>query len=334
MRLRPLSGALFAGLLMLSPALARSAPLKITDGWANAPNTMTPILFLKKDLLKHYGVSYVVEATRFSGTPAEVTALAAGEPDIATLAVGSFAAAVVNGGMQDLRVIGDGFQDGAHGSFSTRYLVRNDSGIKTIEDLKGKVVASNGVGGAVDMAMRAMLAQHHLMPGRDYSDIEARFAALNAMLAERKVALIGDVVPFAYDSKVQEIAHVLFTMQDAVGPSQMIVLAARKGFLDANRPALTDFFEDMERSLHWFLDPRNHEAAVAIIAAFTKRPAASYADWVLTAKDFYHAPDIRPNVAAMQHEIETERRLGFLKADLDIKRYVDLGFVDAAAARQ
>ncbi len=53
-----------------------------------------------------------------------------------------------------------------------------------------------------------------------------------------------------------------------------------------------------------------------------------------SAKDFYHAPDIRPNVAAMQHEIEIERQLGFLKAELDIKHYVDLGFVDAAAARQ
>jgi len=45
-----------------------------------------------------------------------------------------------------------------------KLLIRPDlkDTIKTIADLKGKVIATNGIGSGVDMAMRAMLRRHHL----------------------------------------------------------------------------------------------------------------------------------------------------------------------------
>jgi hypothetical protein len=44
-------------------------------------------------VMRHYGRSYTVETVRFQGTPPMITALAAGELDIADLAYSSFALA-------------------------------------------------------------------------------------------------------------------------------------------------------------------------------------------------------------------------------------------------
>ena len=42
----------------------------------------------------------------------------------------------------------------------------------------------------------------------------------------------------------------------------MIVCTARKSFIDKNRAAMVDFFEDMLRVVRWYLDPKNHDEAV------------------------------------------------------------------------
>ncbi|HUK10977.1 MAG TPA: ABC transporter substrate-binding protein [Stellaceae bacterium] len=322
------------GLAMLLVGAAQAEePLKVRAGWANTPSTMTPLLFLKKDILKHYGRSYVVEPIRFGGTSPEITALSTGELDIATLAFSSFGAAVENAGLDDLRIVADSFQDGVEGYFSTQYMVRADSPIRAIEDLKGKVIASNGIGGAIDMAIRAMLREHGLEDRRDYSLVEVAFAALNPMLIDGKAEMVGDIPPFVYARGFDEQTRVLFRMRDAMGPTQMVLYAARKEFLDTHRAALADFLEDWVRALHWYLDPANHEAAVAIVADFTKLPPEQFRDWLFTKKDYYRDPDARPNLDALQRNIETQRALGFLKSPLDVRQYTDLSLIDEAARR-
>jgi sulfonate transport system substrate-binding protein len=321
-------------LILVTAVAARAQePITVRAGWANTPSTMTPLLFLKKDILRHYGQSYVVEPVRFGGTSPEITALSAGDLDVATLAFSSFGAAVENAGLDDLRIIADSFQDGIDGYFSTAYLVLADSPIRSIEDLRGKVIASNGIGGAIDMAIRAMLREHHLEDRRDYNLVEGAFAALNPMLIEKKADMVGDIPPFIYAKGFQEQTRVLFRMRDAMGPTQMVLYAARKDYLDAHRAALEDFFEDWVRALHWYLDPAHHEEAVAIVAEFTKLPPERFRDWLFTQNDYYRDPDARPNLEALQSNIETQRALGFLKAPLDVRQYADLSFIEEAARR-
>ena len=334
MRLGRFGFGILISALALGIGTAHSAePLTIRHGWVALANLMSPVVFEKKDILKHYGKSYVVEPIHFKGTSAELTALAAGEVDIITLGFSSFAEGVENARMDDLRVIADGFQDGVDGHLSSPYMVRNDSGIKTIEDLKGKVLATNVVGGALDIALRAMLREHHMEASKDYTIVEAAFPTMNAMLLSGKVDLVSGTPPFTNDPQMKAKAHTLFTMRDAMGQTEMIVLAAREGFLQKNKAALTDFFEDLLRGTHWFLDPANRQQAIKIVADATKQPVDRYASYLYTKDDFYHDPQGRPNIEALQRNIDTQHKLGFLKADLDIKKYTDLSFVDEAAKR-
>jgi hypothetical protein len=42
---------------------------------------------------------------------------------------------------------------------------------------------------------------------------------------------------------------------------------------------------------------------------------------------------MRPNLDALQHNLQTQRELGFLKTTIDIRNHADLDMVDEAAKR-
>ncbi len=180
-------------------------------------------------------------------------------------------------------------------------MVLNDGPIKKVEDLKGKVVATNAAGSAVDVAMRAMLRKHGLEDKRDYTVVEAPFPTMRAMLTEKKVDLVPAVLPFSLDPELRKVAHTLFTTADAVGVTQFSMWVARKPFIDKNRAALVDFMEDTLRIVRWYLDPANHKEVMEIAARITKQPPERF-DWVFTAQGQLSRPqhEARSRGAAAQ----------------------------------
>lgn len=319
---------------MIAAAGAASAdPVKIRAGWSNTPTAMAPIIFAKPDVLKHLGKSYTMEPMHFAGSAPEITALASGDLDIATLAPSSLASAIENAHLSDLRVIGDENQDGVDGWFSTPFFVVKDSPIKTVEDLKGKVLASNAIGGGLDIGIRAMLRKHHLDDKKDVTIIEGPFPAMLPMLAEHKADLVAAVPPFSFIGEAKGNVRTLFTLKDAIGTSEFIFDVTRKGFIDKNRAALVDFTEDWIRALRWFLDPKNHDEAVKIVADYTKLPVTSFNDWLFTHKDVYRDPDHRANLTALQASLDVQQQLGIQKTHIDAAKYADQSLVDEAAKR-
>ena len=326
-------GLVAAVVLAAGIAPSGAEPVKIRASWVVPVANWASLLLEKKDLAKHLGQSYVLEDQRFQGTPPMITALATGDIEIGDLAYSSLALAVENAGMDDLRVIADEFQDGVPGFYTDEFFVLADGPVKKVEDLKGKVIATNAVGSAVDIAMRAMLRKHGLEDKRDYTVVEAPFPAMAAMLAEKKVDMIPGVPPFSYDPKLRSTTRVLFTQKEAIGASQMIVWAVRKSFIDKNRAALVDFMEDTLRIVRWYTNPANHAAAVAIAAKLTKRPPEAFDSWLFTNKDAYRDPNMIPNLDALQANINVQKELGFLKAGFDVKAHSDLSIVREAAQR-
>jgi sulfonate transport system substrate-binding protein len=166
---------------------AQAAPVKIRVAYVVPVANWASLLAEKKDLAKHWGSSYEFEAVRYQGTPLMITAMAVSELEIADLAYSALGLAVGNAGLDDMQVIADEFQDGVPGYYSDEFFVRKDSGINKVEDLKGKVIATNAAGSGVDVAMKAMLHQHGLEDKRDYITVEGPFPAMAEMLAEKKV---------------------------------------------------------------------------------------------------------------------------------------------------
>jgi sulfonate transport system substrate-binding protein len=216
-----------AALSMLGAGRAAGAePVKIRLSWVAPLANWGSIWLEKKELAVHLGQSYTLEAVHFSGTPTRVTAVANGELEVPALTFSALPIAVVNAGLDDLVVISDEFQDGVPGHYSSEYKVLADGPIRTVQDLKGKVLATNVAGSAVDVAMRAMLRKNGLEDNRDYTVIETPFPTMQAMLVEKKADLVTAVLPFARAPELQKMARTLFTGRDALGRTQFAFLTA------------------------------------------------------------------------------------------------------------
>ena len=318
---------------VIGAGAASAEPVKIRMSWVAPLANWGSIIMEKKDLAKHMGQSYTLQTIRYPGTPQMIAAVANNELEIASLAYSSLTIAIENAGLNDLRVIADEFQDGQPGTFSQEFYVRKDSGINKVEDLKGKVIGTNGAGSAVDVAERAMLKKHGLEDKRDYTMLEGPLPAMPQMLLEKKVALAPAVLPFALNPKLRAGGKILFYQRDALGLTQMIVFAARKPFIDAHRAAMVDFMEDMLRIVHWYLDPKNHDEVAKIASRITKAPPERFG-WLFTkAGDDYRDPNMVPNLDALQRNADVMQDLGFVKRKVDIKAHADLSLVEEAAKR-
>jgi NitT/TauT family transport system substrate-binding protein len=330
--LRMLLAGLAAMVLCGVPAATAQQPVKIRVSWVAPVSNWASIWLEKKDLARHLGKSYVLETTRYAGTPPMVTAMASGELEVANFAYSTLGIAIRNAGIDDLRVIAHEFRDGVPGYYSQEYLVLAEGPVRTVADLKGKVIATNAAGSAVDVATRAMLRTAGLEDKRDYTVLEAPFPTMRAMLAEKKVDMVPGVLPFSLDPELRKIARPLFSQREAIGETEMIIWAVRKPFIDKNRAAMVDFMEDTLRIVRWYLDPANQKAAAEIASNVTKQPAERFG-WLFTNKDYYRDPNMLPNLEALQKNLDMTTDLGFVKGKVDLANHVDLSIVKEAAAR-
>ena len=235
--------------------------------------------------------------------------------------------------MDDLRVIADEFQDGVDGYYSQEFMVLNDSRIEKIEDLKGKVLATNAAGSAIDIAMRAMLRRHGLEDKRDYTVSSRRsFQQMRAMLAEKKVAMMQGTLPFSLDPNSGEwrIRCLPAEMRSAPRNSWRGQHARHSSIRICE--AMNDFMEDAMRIERWFVDPANHDEVMQIASRITKQPPERFS-WAFTKADFYRDPNMLPNITALQSNVDLTRDLGFVKINIDVPKFADLSFVQEAAQR-
>jgi NitT/TauT family transport system substrate-binding protein len=320
--------------VLCSTAASQADPLQIKIGWATTPTHMQPIIdaLQKKhpEVFHHFGKSYVAEGVRFQGSTPQIQALAIN--DLAIAAFGPEALALsINNAHLDVRMVADVFQDGVPGYRTVQYVVRADSPIQKVEDLKGKKVASNAIGSFGDSAMRVMLHKHGISD-RDVTTVETNFPNMPAMLIDGKVDLINLLPQFDHFLKEGKF-RILFTAAQGEGRIQAQLWAMRADFIKAHRPALVDFFEDHIRAVQWLLAPAHHKEVVEMIAEATKaKPEA--VEFAYTKGDSYHAPDARPDIAGTQKAIDLQVELGLMQQGIKVApKHVDLSLVDEANKR-
>lgn len=313
---------------------AHADPLKICIGYQASPEKLIPMKLGRTDIAPHLGKSYDVDFVLFQASSVEVTALATEDIDIATLGYSSFAIALDGAKMEDVRLVADGYRDGVAGAYSNDFMVLKNGPIHAVEDIKGKVLASNGVGSVVDIAMRYMMKKHGLEDKRDYTLIEASLPNMFPMLVQGKADLVTMNAIYAHNPKTAELARTLFKERDALGVTEFAFYAARTGFLQRNHAALTDFFEDMVRATRWMLAAENRGDATRMLADVTKQSSDVLATYyLLPGEDVYRDPDARPDIEALQHNLDAMQELGFIWSRIDVAKHTDLSFIDAAVGR-
>ncbi len=326
--------AVIAAAFIAAGARAQS-PLPINVGWVQTPGHLAPLLDVlaqkHPEVMPHDGKTYIAKALRFKGTTPQIEAMAANELQVASFAPSALALAITNAHL-DVRVVSDVIQTGAHGYFDQPYMVRKDGPIKTVADVKGKRVATNAVGSASDAAMRVMFAKHNIKDN-DFTTVEANFANMVSMIEQNKVDMIAVMPQFEHRLAAAGGYRTLFTMGQAIGPSQTVLWGMRADFIKAHRAVMVDFFEDHIRGVRWFLNPKNRAEALAIAEEVTKQKPADLA-YAFTKKDFYRSPDCVPNIKAAQEDIDEAVKLHVLPKAVTLEpKYVDLSLIAEAKRR-
>jgi NitT/TauT family transport system substrate-binding protein len=330
--LRVGAACLLAGALVSAAAApARAEPVKLRIGYDQIPLHIVPVIFKMPDLLKNHGKEYSVEFFRFKGSPLQVQALAAGEIDIAALSFSTFATAITTAKLP-IKGIADLAQDGPW--YSQVFGVKEDSPIRKVEDLKGKTLAVNAFGGATDMAARVMVVKHRLTPDKDVRFIEASFGAMPTMVRQGRVDIAAFTGPNWVIAEKQGGIRKLFTQAEALGIQQFLLYVAKDDFISKNRKALVAYYADYLRGLKAVVDPKNRERVLKVISELAGSPIATFKDYALVeGKDYYHSPDGKINVQALQNNINSLKELGLLKQTLDVAPHVDNSLLDEAAKR-
>lgn len=312
--------------------VAIAEPVELRLNWSVAPTHIQPMINeVPKEIYKNYGKTYTVETIRMRGSGPALTALAAGEIDIAAVNNQAFALGIVNGNL-DIKAIGSVMRSVDSG-VDNAFWVRKDSGINTVKDLKGKRIAVNALGSGVHAAALKMLSDHGLQEGRDYQFVEVRFSAMLSSLQTKRIDVGYMVLPFNFRAEEAGIYKPLFTMSDALGPQETLIWVAKTDFIEKNRAAIVDFLDDHIRMRQWLYDPKNRKTAAEIVAKIMRSKASEYESWIFTDKGYGRSIDVRFDPALLQTNIDDLHKLKALPGTIDVKKYTDLSLVDEAAKR-
>jgi NitT/TauT family transport system substrate-binding protein len=327
-RLRAAAAGLIAACALIA-APVKAEPVKLRIGYDTIPLHIAPVIFKMPEFLKNYGKDYTIEWFRFKGSPLQVQALAGSQIDIAALSFSTFATSITTAHLP-IKGIADLAQDGPW--FSQVFGVKKGAGVDKVEDLKGKALAVNALGGGSDMAARATLVKHGLTPDKDVRIIEASFGAMAAMVRAGKVAVGTFPAPtWAVAEKAGDIKP-LFRQDDGLGTQQFLLYVAREDFIAKNRKALVAYYADYLRGLKAVLDPKNRDKVLKVVSELAGSPVKNFEDWALLKdKDYYHSPDGRINAKALQNNINSLKQLGLIKESLDVAPHIDNSLVDEAA---
>ncbi|MBM3607441.1 MAG: ABC transporter substrate-binding protein [Alphaproteobacteria bacterium] len=316
----------------LAGSAAAQQPVKIRISWAAIPAHLTPMIpVAPPGVYRHYGKSYVVETTRMAGSGPALQALAAGELQLAGIGPQALVLGVTRAKLE-LRAVAQLMSQGVKGHPHTKFYGRKGE-IKSVDELKGKIIATNARGSTMDAAIRALMGQKGWREGRDYRMVEVGFGAMIAAIESKRIDVGPLLEPFNLMADKKGDLAPVFDTQDVLGGTETLNYVATADWAQKNRAVLLDFLEDNLRLRRWLLDPANRAAALKLLSETAKQPVSAFEDWAFTTKGFYYAPDGLSDVKLLQKNIEDLKRLEVLPNVVDMAKYVDNSYVVEAARR-
>ncbi len=310
--------------VFLAPSRARAqAVTKIRIG---THVSISAHLFMQKkpEILKHLGKRYDVEWIRFSGSGDAMPALVAGKLD-ACLATPFPLANALTQSRVPVTIVHQLLSFGFDGYYDDYTVVRADSGINKVADLKGKVFGVNAIGGTVEQGVRIIAKKNGLNPDTDLTIVEARPPFLAQMVRDNKVQAASLFQPFYEEAAAKGDMKVLYKTSDIYGgPTDYVFMAFEDKFLKANAKAVRDYVEDYLIAVNWALD--NRAEAVRIYAEQWKLPVPVVDSYLLTKKDYLVRRDGRLTAPAVQRVVDALAANGFITA-FDVSKNIDLSYL-------
>ena len=129
-----------------------------------------------------------------------------------------------------------------------------------------------------------------------------------------------------------KIGTTLFTAKDAIGMSEFVTLPGAQAVHRQDiAPRWSIGWRTPSASCTGTSTRRTTTRRRRSPARLVKAPPERFG-WVFTKTDQYRDPDMLPNLAALQRNVDMTKELGYASASFDVKAYSDLSMVEEAAS--
>jgi NitT/TauT family transport system substrate-binding protein len=262
-------------------------------------------------------------------TPADIiTGIASGNLDMGTAPATNFFAAVEHGVKAKAVSVVQG-----RNNPPIAYMVRTDSGIDKVADLRGKIAGVNNYGGNYDLYLRYWLKRNGLDPDKDLKITIVPVPAMVPSLINKQI----DIAPIAsFDRVILNQRYpgktgTLFDYDD--------VLKAGTGNINAN--TLVMVVSDDFIAKHRDVAVRFVEGYVRAIAATNADPKKAVGEWAHVVGNSMltelAGPPTLPEdgkiyPASLKFDADLAYQFGYLKTPIDTHAVVDNSIIDAALA--
>jgi ABC-type nitrate/sulfonate/bicarbonate transport system substrate-binding protein len=314
---------LFAALAMASTMIgvAHADPLAFNVGIGGAAEEQLWLMQAKPDVTPHQGKDYSLTLTRFQGNDKRFQAFESGALDFITSSANSAMLSASEGAK--FKIVASLCLESKKG-FATSYLVKDDSPIKSIADMKGKKIGIDALNSSTHLWAKLALEEAGINPDRDVTFIPISFPA-QAQAVRSGVIDVG-VFPqpfFAAEMKKGGVRK-LFDSTDAIPFDEelMVVLASEK-VLKEHPAQVRAFVSDLKASTGYY-DTHPADARKALIDAHLVRVDPSI---YTTMQDYYRDPSLKLDVSSMQNVQNLLLKAGFQRKRIDVNSIVDMSYI-------
>jgi NitT/TauT family transport system substrate-binding protein len=318
------SVVLLAAGLLASAAYAQGT---VRLGHNRAWNNPALILGITQGYFQKAGVTV---AERSFNNPADIIqAIASGDLDAGAGTSGVLFTAVERGVKAKAVALLQGAQ-----TPPVAFMVRRDSPIKAIADLKGKTVAIGGFGGTSDLLLRYWASRAGLDPKNDMKIIFLPFHLTLPSVVNGQVdaAPVDPLISIKGGQQFGGQTRNLFTYEDvtkqAFGTDNVnaMMLVLGDAFVEKNRDTAVRFMEGYVRAVRAVRsDPKK---ALAQLAEASKDPAIEKLNAPTTLSQ-----DGKVYADALKFEADMAHRFGYVKQPVNVTQVVDNSLIEEAAAR-
>ena len=305
-----------AALAWAAHSLAQPVTLKL--GRANAAEENYWLMEARPDVTPNQNKAYKLEITPFRASDATFRAFEAGQIDGGTASANAVLTAASKG--LDMKVVASLSLE-AEGGSVTQYMVKADSPIRSVADLKGKTVGIVGYRSSIELWARAALAKGGLNPERDVSWAVVPFPAMGAAVRSGKVDIAGMPQVFSEPEAAKGGLRTLFTSKTGVPfDEELILIIMRPEVMKKHPAAVRAFLADLSTATKWYL--ANTRAAKQ--ALVDKKIVGIDPETYFKLPDYKRDPSARPNLKALEQMQDMLVAHGFLEKKSDLSKVVDL----------
>jgi NitT/TauT family transport system substrate-binding protein len=274
-------------------------------------NSGLPInVAIRKGYFKEQGLS--LEPIFIRGGPAAIAALVSGDADFGSI---GGAQAIMRSRARGLDVVIVGSI-----SNSVNYAVIGNKGVKSVADLRGKIVGVTGAGAFSEFAMRTYLKKNNLEPGKDVMLRAVGNTTLRAAALEN--GLIA-AAPFSPEDAVRLAAKgypLIVNLSEAL-PIPETIIVARTEFLGKYPETAKRFLKALVLGIHQAKTNKSEAIKAGYEAGMKGEP-----DIVNKAYDLYapgFTPDLSVNTEGLQVILDEDIHAGTVDKQMTVEKAVD-----------